>query len=118
MAVVQHEPTTERRRTLLPAAVAAVCLLLVGGVVGFAWGSAAGDPSRQVTGVVEHVNDHAISLTDVDGAEDGIIMAAFVANPDFEVHDGDTVSGTFVEFNEQDRTNAFIVEKLVSRSTP
>jgi hypothetical protein len=103
-----------RRRRLLAGVLAAVGLLVVGGLVGFAWGTSQGDPSRQVSGVVENVNDHAISLTDVDEVEGGTITAAFVANPEFEVHDGDTVTGTFVEFNEPDRINAFIVEKVVN----
>jgi hypothetical protein len=102
------------RRRLLAAGLAAVGLLVVGGLVGFAWGSSAGDPSRQVTGVVENVNDHAISLTDVDGVEGGTITAAFVSSSELQVHDGDTVSGTFVQFDEPDRINTFIAEKVVS----
>src|SRR4051812_7910547 len=86
----------EHWRMLLGAAAAAVCLLL-GGLVGFALGSSAGDPSRQVTGVVEVVNDHAISLTDVDGVEGGRIASAFVGDPALNIQDGDTVSGTYVE---------------------
>ena len=111
--------TAARRRLVIGGGigVAAACLLLIGGLVGFAWGMSAGDPSRQITGVVDNVNDDAIVLTGVEGAEGGEIGAAFVANPDFEIHRGDKVFGTFVEFNEPDRINTFIVEKIVGPSS-
>lgn len=110
MAVDQRQA---QRSRMLVVGLAAVGLLLIGGLVGFAWGSSAGDPSRQVTGVVENVNDHAISLTDVDGVDGGTITAAFVSNPELDVQDGDTVRGTYVEFGEPDRINTFIAEKVV-----
>jgi hypothetical protein len=105
-----------RRTRVLGGALAAVVLVVIGGLVGFSLGTAAGDPSREVTGVVDNVNDHAIALTGVEGEDDGTIAAAFIPNPDIKVQPGDTVTGTFVEFNEPDLFNTFFVLEVVSSS--
>ncbi len=104
----------ERRTRLLLGALAAVVLLVLGGLVGFSFGEAAGDPSREVTGVVDNFNDHAIALTGVEGEDDGMIAAAFVPNPEIEIARGDTVRATYVEFDEPGKTNTLIVDEVIS----
>jgi len=99
-------------RLLLATGAAAMCLFL-GGLVGFAWGTSAGDPSRQVTGIVDHFNSHAVSLHDVEGEEDGWLHGAFVYDPGLDLRPGDTVHGTFVDFSESDRIDTFILEEIV-----
>lgn len=88
-------------------------LTLTAGLVGYLWGAAAGSATREVSGVVDNANDHAIFLTGVDGEEDGEIAAALVVDPEVAFGPGDTVRGVLIDMDGADGIDVFVLREVL-----